>query len=79
MSGKTNIIEKVKERISPLSLVGSVLGGIGAYIYYLKVGCTSGTCPITSNPWMSILWGVLFGYLLFDLFKPKKKTEELES
>ncbi len=77
----TSIKEKIKGALSPLSLIGAVVGGIGGYIYYIKVGCTSGSCPITSNPWLSIIWGVLFGYLLFDMFKEKKKkpVEEKKS
>lgn len=39
-------------------------GGIGGFLYYHFVGCTSGTCPITSNPYSSILIGGLFGFLL---------------
>ncbi len=60
-----------------LSILGLFLGALGGYIYYIKVGCTTGSCAITSNPWMSTLWGALMGYLLFDMFnrKPKAKKE----
>jgi hypothetical protein len=57
------------------SIIGIVVGVIGGYIYYIKIGCNSGTCPITSNPWMSMLWGAIIGYLLGGMFEkePKKK------
>ncbi|MCB0804656.1 MAG: hypothetical protein KDC05_02605 [Bacteroidales bacterium] len=55
-----------------LAVIGLVVGAIGGYIYYLKVGCVSGTCAITSNPWMSTAWGAAFGYLVFDMFNGKK-------
>ncbi len=60
-------------RISKIALVGLIIGAIGGYIYYAKVGCVSGTCAITSNPWMSTAWGGAFGYLIFDIFKSVKK------
>lgn len=56
-----------------LSLIGLVVGIVGGYIYYLKVGCVDGTCSITSNPWLSMLWGGAMGYLLFDMFSQKRK------
>ncbi len=68
------------KKISILSIVGLIIGAIGGYIYYKEVGCVSGTCAITSNPYMSIAWGGAFGYLVLDMFNGKKKkstkTEE---
>jgi len=67
--------KKLFGKISVLSAIGLVVGAIGGYIYYIKVGCASGTCAITSNPWMSTVWGGAFGYLVFDMFNQKKKKE----
>ncbi|HOT89007.1 MAG TPA: DUF6132 family protein [Bacteroidales bacterium] len=61
----------IKRRIP--SIIGLIIGGIGGYIYYLTIGCSSGSCPITSNPWLSVLWGLILGYLIGDLFTKKKK------
>lgn len=55
-----------------LKIIGSVVGAISGYAYYHFVGCASGHCPITSNPYMSVLYGALLGYLLFDMFKKKE-------
>jgi len=42
-----------------------VLLGAGAgFAYYYFVGCASGSCAITSNPYASIAIGATFGYLL---------------
>ncbi|HNZ42503.1 MAG TPA: DUF6132 family protein [Bacteroidales bacterium] len=61
------------------SIIGVIVGGIGGYLYYRLVGCSTGACPITSNPWMSILWGIALGYLLGETFnKNKKKTQNHE-
>lgn len=39
---------------------GAVLG----YLYYRIVGCRSGVCPITSNPYISTLYGAVLGLLM---------------
>jgi hypothetical protein len=44
--------------------LGIAIGGLGGFLYYYFVGCTSGTCPITSNPYGSIITGGLFGFFL---------------
>lgn len=60
-----------------LKITGILIGAIGGYLYYYFIGCNSGTCPITSNPLISVLYGALIGYLLFDMFKKKEnKTNE---
>ena len=62
--------EFIKNNI--LKITGELIGGAGGFAYYYFVGCTSGTCPITSNPYISILWGAVMGYLIFDMFKKKE-------
>lgn len=65
---------KMKEFIKKhfLKIIGIIVGGISGFAYYHFVGCASGTCPITSNPYMTTGYGVLLGYLLFDMFKTKE-------
>jgi hypothetical protein len=54
--------------------IGIVVGAIFGYLYYTFVGCTSGTCRITSKPLNSTLYFALVGGLLFNMFvKDKKK------
>ena len=55
-----------------LKLIGITVGAVAGYLYYYFVGCTSGTCPITSSPYISIIYGSILGYLLFDMFKKKE-------
>ena len=60
-----------------VSTAGLVLGAIAGYIYYQYVGCLTGTCPISSNPWSMTFYGAIMGYLFSDLFRGKKtKTEK---
>ena len=55
-----------------LKITGILAGGIGGFAYYHFVGCASGTCPITSNPYITIVYGALMGYLLLGMFKKKE-------
>lgn len=58
-----------------LTIVGVVVGAAGGFAYWHFIGCSTGTCPITSNPYLSMLWGGVFGGLLFSIFNTKKKEE----
>jgi hypothetical protein len=40
-------------------LIGAILG----FLYYRLVGCQSGHCMISSNPFISAGYGGLLGYL----------------
>ncbi|MGN6647564.1 MAG: DUF6132 family protein [Cytophaga sp.] len=48
-----------------LTLAGIVLGALAGYLYYYFAGCSGGTCPITSNPISSTLYGAVSGGILF--------------
>lgn len=63
------IIRWIKTSLA--AIIGSIIGGIGGYIYYRMVGCQSGACAITSNPWLTILWGTILGYLIGGTFNKK--------
>ncbi|MFT3738888.1 MAG: DUF6132 family protein [Breznakibacter sp.] len=53
----------------------SVIVGVGlGFAYYYFIGCNSGSCPITSNPYKSMLWGGLLGVIF--AWPSKKKEEE---
>lgn len=51
-----------------LSILGVLLGGVGGFLYYKEIGCANGTCPITSNPYLTVIYGALVGYLLLSSF-----------
>lgn len=42
----------------------ALLGAGAGFAYYSVVGCTTGACPITSNPYISTAYGALVGVLL---------------
>lgn len=43
-----------------------VVGGIGGYLYYHFIGCSSGSCAITGNPFMSTLAGAFLGFFALN-------------
>jgi hypothetical protein len=53
-------------------LLPVIIGGTAGYAYYYFIGCVSGTCPITSNPWISTTYGALLGFLML----PSRKKRE---
>jgi hypothetical protein len=56
-----------------VSLIGAIIGAAAGFIYYSQVGCVSGTCAITSNPYISTGYGAMMGGLLFSMFIKDKK------
>ena len=44
-------------RVIALPLVGSA----GGWLYYRYVGCATGTCAVTSSPWLSTGFGCVLG------------------
>jgi hypothetical protein len=72
---KEKILQMLKNTFPVLTIIGIIAGAIGGYWYYAEIGCVSGTCPLTSNPWISTFWGALIGYLVFDMFRKKKPVD----
>ncbi len=68
MRENENSLSKNKPRRIPWGLVlGIGIGGIAGFLFYYFIGCATGTCPITSNPYGSILYGALMGALVSRL------------
>mgnify|MGYP006153788957 FL=1 len=65
-----NFIKKYK-----LGLIGIVLGGILGYTYYHFIGCSTGTCAITSKPIKSSVYGMVMGYLILSTFEKTKENK----
>ena len=53
-------------RVIALPLVGSA----GGWLYYRYVGCTTGTCAVTSSLWLSTGFGYILGSLLYTVLWP---------
>ncbi len=62
-----------KYRWLKISLFG-LLGGLAGFAYYYFVGCRTGSCPISGNPYISTVYGLVLGYLFS--FGTKGKSDE---
>jgi hypothetical protein len=45
-------------------VIGVLVGGGLGFGWYKLVGCSSGACPLTSNPFISTLYGSVVGALV---------------
>ncbi len=52
-----------------------VVGGAAGFAYYYFIGCNSGSCAITSNPYISTSYGMIMGLLLSIDSKSKKEEK----
>ena len=50
-------------------LIGVVIGGGLGFAFYKFVGCSTGTCPLTSNPIISTIYGAVLGALIAASFR----------
>lgn len=57
-------------------LSGIAIGLLGGFLYWKFIGCSSGTCPLTSKWHTSTLFGGVFGYLIADSIKLKEKEKQ---
>jgi hypothetical protein len=59
-----------------MTILGIALGAITGFAWYRFVGCSTGTCPITSNPWTSTLYGGVMGGLSFTTLLSKNEIKQ---
>ncbi len=46
-------------------IIGAVIGAVIGYgVMYKLIGCQSGACPITSNPFSATIYGAVLGAAL---------------
>ena len=49
-------------------ILGILVGGGLGFGWYKLAGCSTGTCPLTSNPVISTIFGAVVGALLATSF-----------
>lgn len=49
-------------------VIGAVVGGGLGFAYYKFIGCSTGTCPLTSNPFISSIYGMVVGGMIASSF-----------
>ena len=58
--------KKIKKLLKPvLFTAGGALAGLA---YYYFAGCSTGTCPLTSNPLITMAYTGIVGWLLSGIF-----------
>lgn len=57
-------------------IVGAIIGAIGGFMYWKFIGCASGTCPLTSSPYISTIYGAVLGALVGGIFRRKESVEK---
>ncbi len=45
-------------------VIGLLLGAAAGFGWYYFIGCRTGSCPISGNPWISSSYGALVGVLM---------------
>ena len=60
-----------------IRVVAVALGGALGLAWYYFVGCRTGICPLTSNPYIMIAYGGVFGLLLVPsgVGNPREKPD----
>lgn len=53
-------------------VIGGIVGLMAGYAYWYFIGCSSGTCPITSNPINSSIYGTILGMMVANMFEETK-------
>jgi glycerol uptake facilitator-like aquaporin len=70
-------LKNYKIKFWTIRIAPPLLGAIAGYAYYYYIGCNSGTCPLTSNPWISTIYGAVVGLLAVP-WKQKSKSSQPE-
>ena len=55
-----------KSKVTKMIGIALGLGGGAAlgFALYRFVGCRTGACPITANPWTSVIYGMVIGLMI---------------
>jgi hypothetical protein len=53
--------------------LAGVAGAALGYAYWYFIGCYAGTCPITSSPLNSAIYGAVMGLLVLNIFAKEKR------
>jgi len=50
-------------------IIGTAIGAIIGFLYWQNIGCENGTCMIKSSPYLSTIYGAIFGALSTNIIE----------
>jgi hypothetical protein len=56
---------QILEFITIKMILSISIGGLLGFGYYRFVGCKTGTCPISRNPYISTIYGAALGLMWY--------------
>lgn len=65
--------QKLKKYIRPILFTAG--GAAAGLAYYCFVGCDAASCPITSNPVVTMIYMSVIGFLLSTVFEKEDKDK----
>jgi len=69
-------VTKTKQKRLLIGAGLAVLGGALGYVYYATIGCASGGCAITSNPFLTTAFGAVLAVMIgLPTGKPEPQKE----
>lgn len=68
-------LSSIRMKAALLRALSIIAGGGAGFAYYYFIGCSSGTCPISSDPWISTAYGALIGVLATSGIRRKAEGE----
>lgn len=66
-------MESRKKRKWLRSILFSLGGALAGFLYYYFIGCMNGSCAIVSNPYNSMVYMGIIGWLLSSVFEKKEE------
>ncbi len=53
-----------EKRVILKAVIGVLVGALlGYFVLYKLIGCATGTCPITRDPYVSTMFGAIMGFI----------------
>ncbi|MBI5404178.1 MAG: hypothetical protein HY959_12325 [Ignavibacteriae bacterium] len=60
-------------------LIGLGIGMLVGFLYWNFIGCSTGSCPLTSNWFIMILYGGMMGGLIGNMMDEKIKKSKTKT